>query len=112
MLASGGQSEVQDEIQQLPYRCHAQDFGFCDLGCTIKRSSILMSYGTQMTKWDKSVLGSKLDGLTSIALKLIQVPRNTDTLGSKREISVNCLRGIREDSSKKVMWPIAQLKSF
>lgn len=63
-------------------------------------------------EWDKSVLGSKLDGLTSIALKLIQVPRNTDTLGSKREISVNCLRGIREDSSKKVMWPIAQLKSF
>lgn len=32
------------------------------------------------TKWDKSVPSSKLDGLISIALKLIQVPRNTDTL--------------------------------
>jgi len=37
-------------------------------------------------------------------------PRNTVTLGSRREKCQICPKGIQDDSSKKVIQPIAQVK--
>ena len=48
--------------------CHAQGFGFYDLGHCSERPGMLPSDGASLTKWAKSVLGSKMAGLISRAL--------------------------------------------
>lgn len=48
--------------------CHAQDFGFHGLGHTFEKLGMLTPDGAYHTRWDKSVLGSKLVGFISKAL--------------------------------------------
>lgn len=40
--------------------CHAQGFGFCDIGCIFEGLGVLMLDGAQLSRWGKSVVGSKL----------------------------------------------------
>jgi len=46
--------------------CHAQGLGFYSLGHTFEKPGLLTVDGAQMTKWGKSVLGNKLDGLRAL----------------------------------------------
>lgn len=85
--------EVNGSGEWLHGCCHAQGFGFYDLSCTFERLGMLMSAGMQLTRWGKSVLGSRLDGLIS-RTRLYgwrgctsdwQKSQGTVTLGNSRE---------------------------
>lgn len=43
--------------------CHAQGFGFCDTGCIFEGPGVMMLDGAQLSRWGKSVVGSKVAGL-------------------------------------------------
>lgn len=47
--------------------CHDQCFGFHYLAQTLERPSMWSSDGTQLRRWGKSVMGSKLAGLITRA---------------------------------------------
>lgn len=41
---------------------HSQGLGFCDPRCTFERLGMLALDGAHLTRWGRSVLGSKLAG--------------------------------------------------
>lgn len=100
-------------------QCHTQGFRFYDLGHIFEIPSMLTTDGTQLTRWDKTVLSNKMVGLISRALwGCTSEWERRDRKGEhchsrkRKEKPQNSPRGAWEGSSKKITWPIAQLKCF
>lgn len=82
--------------------CRAQGLGFYDLGHTFDGPGMLTLDGTQLSRWGKSILGSKLVGLIRRALNYMEIvegdallseesiPENTIILSNSMEMFVNC----------------------
>jgi len=60
--------------------CQDQGFGYYDLGQAFERPGMWVSDGNQLSRWGKSILGSKLVGLVTRSLNYIKWEKGMEFL--------------------------------
>lgn len=60
--------------------CQDQGFGYYDLGQAFERPGMWASDGIQLSRWGKSILGSKLVGLVTRSLNYIKWEKGMEFL--------------------------------